>query len=155
MIEKFLIWTYRNEYKELWVKKCQWIYLIVGFAIYLPLSANIAIEFIPKTALTNIIYWTSLFFINLNSIYLITDVYYGRKILKKYYNKLITYDKVVCCWNDKGLEKGKIYEIESDIYFQFKRLKNSNFYLGHLNHRIVKLVSLKEQRRLKLEKIGQ
>jgi len=159
MINKFLLWTYRTEFKEVWVRKYQWWYLGVGFAIFIPLIVNRfgGYWFISESTILDTIYWTSLFLINLNTIYLTIDFKYGRKILKEYYNNLLRYDKVVCCWEDEILEKGKTYIIE-DAIFQIpnfdKMLKGTPFIFSSVNYRICKLISLKEQRRMKLEKLG-
>lgn len=162
MVKKFLIWTYRTDFKTTWVKKYQWIYLAFGFLIFLPLAINRFVHWTPETNFLTTLYWSALSLINLNTVYILVDIRYGKKIISDYYEKLITYDKVICCWEDDILEKGKVYEIEDFPYnlpsFKFdfgnKQLKGTSFLLSKINYKILKLVSLKEQRRLKLEKIG-
>lgn len=143
MVAKFLIWTYRHDYNEVWVRKYQWYYLSVTSSIFLTLLINRISDYwilndIPSI---EIAYWLSLFLINLNSFYLILDFKYGRKLVKKYYEKLLTYDKVICCWKDNDLQKGEAYEIV-DI-FGFKQIKDTSFLITKYNYKIFKLVSLK------------
>jgi len=153
MIAKFLIWTYRHDYKELWTRKYQWYYLGITSAIFFPLAINrFGYWIFDKTTTIEIIYWLSLVLINLNSVYLLVDVKYGKKLIEKYYQKLLTYDKVICCWEDKDLQKGQVYEIQDN--FGRKQIKNTSFWISQYNYKIFKLVSLKEQRKLKLEKLG-
>lgn len=158
MIENFLIWTYRHGYRDLWAKKYQWYYMAIWFTIFIFLATNrFDYWFLDETIFIDTIYWMSLFLINLNSLYLIIDIKYGRKVMRRYYQKLITYDKVVCCWKDDDLKIGKVYEIENMFTSvdTHKKLKGvANFWLAEFNFRISKLVSLKEQRKLKLKKIG-
>lgn len=75
MVAKFLIWTYRHDYNEVWVRKYQWYYLSVTSSIFLTLLINRISDYwilndIPSI---EIAYWLSLFLINLNSSYLILD----------------------------------------------------------------------------------
>lgn len=59
--------------------------------------------------------------INLNTIYILIDIKYGKKAIKNYYNNLLRYDKVVCCWEDDVLEKGKTYIIEDSYFYNFSK----------------------------------
>jgi len=159
MLKKFLIWTYRTDLRTRWINKYQWWYLAVGFMFFLPLAINKYGNYwaIPESVFIDTIYWLSLLFINLNSLYLLIDVKYGRKVITNYYDNLLRYDKVVCCWEDEDLEKGKTYIIE-DLLFDNplfnKTLKGTYFPFSSFNYRVCKLVSLKEQRRLKLEQLN-
>jgi hypothetical protein len=98
-------------------------------------------------------YFILLLLLQVNTLYTYLAITRGKKYLKEYITEIVKNDKVVCAWHDKVLQKGKIYEFDYNSILNKYELKNMHepwFVVSEYNFSTFKLISLQEQRKLKL-----
>lgn len=133
------------------IKKNQIIFIIILMPIFITHIIDIFINFSGENVLLGFIFWIGIIISNIISL---TSYLYFKNIQKitlKYINNLKT-DNVICQWNDKKLKKGKIYKIQERNDTSYI-IENNDFFLLKFELSTFKLISLKEQRKLKLEKL--
>jgi hypothetical protein len=170
LAQKIILGLTRRDFTYDKTRKMSQYSLFVFMFLYLTIGLKWKISFGDKIGISvhinNIIWWTLILIQNSITFFFFALLRYQLNFRKIYQDNLIKCEKVIVGFTDDEFEKGKIYEVEklASFYSGINNWQKRDFFIeGALlengmsriinGDKIFKFISLKENRKLKLQKL--